>query len=53
MMRVPPPERGGPEPEPVGDAACWANRVCPQCGRLADEERPVVCAECGAEFPDD
>ena len=33
-----------------GDAACWANRVCPECGRLNEAERPVVCELCGAEF---
>lgn len=46
------------EPQPVepalaeegGDAACWANRVCPECGRLNGAERPVVCEVCGAEF---
>lgn len=35
-----------------GDAACWAHRVCPTCGRLAGEERPVVCGECGSAFPE-
>lgn len=35
-----------------GDAACWANRVCPSCGRLADDEPPTRCRECGAELPD-
>lgn len=34
-----------------GDAACWANRVCPACGRLADDEPPTTCAECGTEVP--
>jgi len=33
-----------------GDAACWANRVCPECGRLNDAERPEICEACGAEF---
>ena len=33
-----------------GDAACWANRVCPECGRLNGAERPEVCEVCGAEF---
>ena len=33
-----------------GDAACWANRVCQECGRLNEAERPVVCAACGARF---
>ena len=33
-----------------GDAACWAHRVCPECGRLNEAERPVVCEACGARF---
>ncbi|MGH8962276.1 MAG: hypothetical protein ACRDWT_13990 [Jatrophihabitantaceae bacterium] len=33
-----------------GDAACWAHRVCPECGRLNEAEHPVVCENCGAEF---
>jgi hypothetical protein len=33
-----------------GDAACWANRVCPECGRLNGAERPVTCEACGASF---
>jgi hypothetical protein len=33
-----------------GDAACWANRVCQQCGRLNEAERPVVCEACGTRF---
>ena len=30
-----------------GDPACWAHRICPECGRLNDVERPVVCEGCG------
>jgi hypothetical protein len=30
-----------------GDAACWANRVCPTCGRLADQAPPTRCSACG------
>ena len=33
-----------------GDAACWANRVCCECGRLNDVERPQTCEACGATF---
>jgi len=33
-----------------GDSACWAHRVCQQCGRLNDAERPEVCQACGATF---
>ena len=39
-----------PQQAEGGDAACWANRVCPECGRLNEAERPVVCELCGAEF---
>lgn len=35
------------------DPVCWADRVCPECGRMdADAGRPEVCEACGAEFPD-
>ena len=37
--------------EDSGDSACWAHRVCQQCGRLSDAERPDVCEVCGATFP--
>ena len=45
----------GPErpDEEGGDPACWARRVCPACGRLADEDPPTRCPACGAELPDD
>ncbi|MEO8889407.1 MAG: hypothetical protein ABI429_09015 [Jatrophihabitantaceae bacterium] len=42
---VPPVE----EPE-GGDAVCWAHRVCQECGRLNEAERPIVCENCGARF---
>ncbi len=34
-----------------GDPACWLHRVCPACGRLADEEPPTRCTGCGGELP--
>lgn len=37
-------------PEAGGDSACWAQRVCPACGRLSDAESPVACEACGASF---
>ena len=40
--------RGAPDDE-GGDPACWLRRVCPACGRLADEDPPVTCAACGEE----
>jgi hypothetical protein len=33
-----------------GDPACWAARVCPECGRLNEARDPVICEACGAEF---
>jgi hypothetical protein len=33
-----------------GDPACWLHRVCPVCGRLADDDPPTTCAGCGAEL---
>jgi len=39
-----------PQREEGGDAACWANRVCQECGRLNEAERPVVCEFCGTGF---
>jgi predicted amidophosphoribosyltransferase len=36
-----------------GDPACWLHRVCPECGRLAEEDPPTRCPACGAELPGD
>jgi hypothetical protein len=33
-----------------GDAACWANRVCSECGRLSSVDGPRTCEACGAMF---
>jgi uncharacterized protein YeaO (DUF488 family) len=30
-----------------GDPACWADRVCPSCGTMADAEPPTACPRCG------
>jgi rubrerythrin len=49
-------EPGRPVRPPVddgGDPACWLHRVCPACGRLADEDPPTRCPACGAELPAD
>ena len=35
-----------------GDPACWAARVCPDCGRLADADPPTTCAACGRQLTD-
>ncbi|MGY1774253.1 MarR family transcriptional regulator [Geodermatophilus sp. SYSU D00804] len=34
-------------PEEGGDPACWLARVCPACGRMADEDPPTRCPACG------
>jgi rubrerythrin len=40
-------------PEPVGDAACWLGRVCPECGALDESPEPAeLCPRCGAEMPE-
>lgn len=38
------------EPE-GGDAACWLDLVCPECGRMWEDspaERPERCPHCDA-----
>ena len=35
-----------------GDPACWAHRVCYECGLLNEAEHPRVCEACGAVFPE-
>ncbi len=35
-----------------GEPACWAQLVCPECGRLATSEQAEVCEVCGADLPD-
>jgi hypothetical protein len=37
----------------AGEPACLLHRVCPSCGRLADDDPPVTCAACGALVPGD
>jgi len=34
-----------------GDPACWAHRVCRECGRFAEDPRAQVCAACGEDLP--
>ncbi|BFV60832.1 hypothetical protein KCMC57_up59360 [Kitasatospora sp. CMC57] len=31
-----------------GDAACWLERVCPECGRLSEGPAAGSCEQCGA-----
>ncbi len=35
-----------------GEPACMLDRVCPECGRLADATPPTTCARCGARVGD-
>ncbi|GAB3686217.1 transposase family protein [Saccharopolyspora tripterygii] len=41
------------EPDAQGEPACWLARVCPECGRIADEAPPTRCQNCGAEIDPD
>lgn len=34
-----------------GEAPCSLDRVCPACGRMAQESAPKYCGECGERFP--
>jgi len=43
-------ERANEVAEEGGDPACWLNRVCPACGRLADDDPPTRCPDCGEEL---
>lgn len=45
------PSSPATEYEDGGDPACWAHRVCPECGRLNQAEHPDACEACGAAFP--
>ena len=38
--------------EQGGDPACWLERVCAHCGRLADDDRATRCPSCGAGLLD-
>ena len=46
-------EETRPPGDEGGDAACWLQRVCPECGRMAEEDPPTTCAACGAELRPD
>jgi uncharacterized protein YeaO (DUF488 family) len=39
---------GGSGDEGSGDAPCWLNRVCPECGSITDQEPPAECPRCHA-----
>ena len=56
LRQAGPVSTADPRPAPVtddegGDPACWLRRVCPVCGRLADEDPPTRCPACGEELP--
>ncbi|WP_237318291.1 hypothetical protein [Streptomyces sp. JJ36] len=45
---------GPPGPAPAdegGEPACLLDRVCPECGGLADAPPPTACPRCGAPLP--
>jgi uncharacterized protein YeaO (DUF488 family) len=35
----------------VGDPVCWLNRVCPECGRFAEDPTSDTCRYCGSPLP--
>ncbi|MGY2080311.1 hypothetical protein [Modestobacter sp. SYSU DS0657] len=41
------PERPRPAEPEGGDPVCWLERVCPECGRLADDPAADRCGRCG------
>lgn len=47
MSTEPAPARPEEPDDAGGDPACWLPRVCPACGRLADEDPPTRCPACG------
>jgi|GEM_PF-743857 len=42
------PERSPETSDFGGDPACWAPRVCPDCGLFVPVEPPTTCPRCGA-----
>ncbi|MFF8769337.1 hypothetical protein [Kitasatospora sp. NPDC015120] len=32
-----------------GEAACWLDRVCDECGKLRERSGPGPCEHCGAD----
>jgi len=37
--------------ETIGDPVCWLNRVCPECGRFAEDPTSEACRYCGSPLP--
>lgn len=49
-----PAPHAAPDSTPEGgESVCWLDRVCPECGRLADTAPPTVCARCGSPLDRD
>ncbi|WP_269859219.1 DUF488 family protein, N3 subclade [Streptomyces sp. RPT161] len=46
-LRLPARTALAPEPE-GGDPACWADRICPECGRIPDASTGATCRSCHA-----
>ncbi|MEU5272391.1 hypothetical protein AB0G77_28400 [Streptomyces hygroscopicus] len=46
------PDRRTPDPAPAepegGEAACWLEKVCAECGAIQDTAPFDRCARCGA-----
>jgi uncharacterized protein len=34
-----------------GESVCWLDRVCPACGRLAEDRTSPTCPDCGSALP--
>ncbi len=48
-LRLRRPPRGALPSEPEGgDPACWAGRICPECGRIPDASTGATCWSCHA-----
>ncbi|WP_432523727.1 hypothetical protein [Kineococcus sp. SYSU DK006] len=39
------------EDEVGGESVCWLERVCPACGRLAEDPAARECPRCAHELP--
>ena len=54
MSAEEPQRKPAPLGEPEGgDPVCWIHRICPACGRLADEDPPTSCQGCGAALEEE
>jgi ribosomal protein S27AE len=46
----PDPVVGDPGVSDAGEPVCLLSRVCPDCGRLAEEPDVTACPTCGANL---